>query len=189
MVQLTFLLLYTCLEFDEYFSTDQSEGNYIISPSQQSVPKIEIKKKKLIIELLDSLKENTTYSFNFYNYISDINENNKIEQLKYVFSTWSYLDSNIIAGSVLSYPQLSPAENIWVLAYRFSSNKDFINQTADFITKTNNKGEFKLEHLPDDSFQLLFLMIKIKTGFMTYLMKNTALVNQQLHLKTALQKS
>ena len=146
-----------CLEFDEYFSTNQSEGNYIISPSQQSAPKIEIKKKQLRIELLDSLKDNTTYSFNFYNYISDINENNKIEQLKYVFSTGATLDSNIIAGSVLSYPQLSPVENIWVLAYRFSSNKDFINQTADFITKTNNKGEYKLEHLPDDSFSVIIL--------------------------------
>tara|TARA_B100000683_G_scaffold223042_1_gene220746 strand:- start:291 stop:1847 length:1557 start_codon:yes stop_codon:yes gene_type:complete len=145
------------LEFDEYFNTDKSQGSYIISPSQKNAPQIEIKNKKLIIQLLDSVKEGATYSFFFNNYILDINENNKIERLKYVFSTGANLDSNIITGSVLSYPQLSPVENIWVLAYRVNSKKGFKNHTADFIAKTNNKGEFELEHLPNDSFRVFAL--------------------------------
>ena len=49
--------------------------------------------KYIEIKLLDSLKPNTTYSFNFGQSITDYNEGNPYSQFKYVFSTGNYVDS------------------------------------------------------------------------------------------------
>ena len=57
--------------------------------------------KVLKIKILDTLKDNTTYSFNFGNSILDNNEGNLFPNYKYVFSTGSYIDSLTLKGTAI----------------------------------------------------------------------------------------
>ena len=47
----------------------------------------------ITIKILDTLKKNTTYIFDFGNSVEDNNESNQLERFKYVFSTGNYIDS------------------------------------------------------------------------------------------------
>ena len=52
------------------------------------------------IEIIDTLKLNTTYTFNFGNAVEDHNEGNKLENFKYIFSTGTYIDSLTTSGNI-----------------------------------------------------------------------------------------
>ena len=54
----------------------------------------------LTIKIKDTLKPNTTYSFNFGQSIADNNEGNVLNHFKYVFSTGAVIDSLKLSGSI-----------------------------------------------------------------------------------------
>src|SRR5690606_23040147 len=76
------------IRFDEYIKLKDIGNELIISPPMEYTPIITplSTSKTLKIKILDTLKPNTTYSFNFGNSIVDNNEENKYEYFKYVFS-------------------------------------------------------------------------------------------------------
>ena len=63
-----------------------------IDPTPQISPVGSVN-KVLSITKIDSLLENTTYSFNFGESIEDNNEGNKLSDFRYVFSTGKFIDS------------------------------------------------------------------------------------------------
>ena len=93
------------LVFDEYIKIKDLGRQLIISPPiEKSYYKIKppesVVSKKIEIELLDSLDENTTYTFNFGNSIADNNEDNLLPFFYYAFSTGPVLDSLQIRGKI-----------------------------------------------------------------------------------------
>ena len=46
--------------FDEYIKVTDASQNVIVSPPQMEMPDIKVKGKRLVVELKDSLKPNTT---------------------------------------------------------------------------------------------------------------------------------
>ena len=90
------------LVFDEYVKLKNVNKQLIISPPMKNQPDIlpQNASKILTIKLKDTLKPNTTYSFNFGQSIQDNNEGNAFSQFKYVFSTGSYIDSLAIRVKV-----------------------------------------------------------------------------------------
>ena len=73
------------ITFDEYFSVKNLSEQLVVSPPLSSTPEVKIKKKTMLIQINDTLKANTTYTFNFGNSISDANESNEAENFQYVF--------------------------------------------------------------------------------------------------------
>jgi hypothetical protein len=75
------------IRFDEYIKLKDIQKELIISPPMKFNPVITplSTSKSLKIKLIDTLKPNTTYSFNFGNSIVDNNEENKFPYFKYVF--------------------------------------------------------------------------------------------------------
>ena len=65
--------------FDELIQIDKPTENVIITPPQMEQPVIRANGRKAVIELMDTLKENTTYTIDFTNSISDNNEKNVLE--------------------------------------------------------------------------------------------------------------
>ena len=89
--------------FDEYIRLSKLQTELIISPPINPLPTIMpmgSADKVLNISSLDSLIENTTYSFQFGESIEDNNERNPLTNYRYVFSTGDYIDSLKIKGSV-----------------------------------------------------------------------------------------
>ncbi|WKW46144.1 Ig-like domain-containing protein [Myroides sp. JBRI-B21084] len=82
--------------FDEYVKLNKVNQQLIISPPMETMPEITpmgYPSKFIKIKIFDTLKPNTTYSFNFGESIQDNNESNTLSNFKYVFATGQTIDS------------------------------------------------------------------------------------------------
>ncbi len=57
--------------------------------------------RRIDVELRDSMKSNTTYTVEFSDAISDLNEGNPIDGFSFAFSTVPHIDTLQISGMVL----------------------------------------------------------------------------------------
>jgi len=133
------------LEFNEYFRFSSNE-DVIITPKLKSPPSFITKGKKLEIELNNSLDENTTYTFNFLDAISDITEGND-SIFQYVFSTGDYLDSIAISGQVISAYTNESQENILVMLYEDIRDSSLINGNPKYYSLTDKNGNFTIKNI------------------------------------------
>lgn len=103
--------------FDEYIKIENANENVIISPPQIEQAEIKTKGKSIVVELQDSLKENTTYTIDFSDAIKDNNENNPMGNYTYTFSTGENIDTMQVAGYVIDAETLEPISGILVGLY------------------------------------------------------------------------
>ena len=75
------------IRFNEFIKLEDATNKVVVSPPQLEVPEIRAAGKKIVVELQDSLKENTTYTIDFSDAISDNNEGNPMGSFTYSFST------------------------------------------------------------------------------------------------------
>ncbi|MEZ4979328.1 MAG: Ig-like domain-containing protein [Chitinophagales bacterium] len=105
------------LRFNEYFVFSASSDKLQITPALEEMPKFTVKGKTLLMELPETLKENTTYSISFLGAIKDFTEGNVIDYYKYVFSTGPFIDSSSISGTAFNASDKSPWLMLQVGAY------------------------------------------------------------------------
>jgi hypothetical protein len=79
--------------FDEFIKLEDATNKVIISPPQLEMAEIKDAGKKVVVELQDSLKPNTTYTIDFSDAISDNNEGNPLGSYAYTFSTGEKIDT------------------------------------------------------------------------------------------------
>lgn len=180
------------IEFDEYIVLKDLTKQLVVSPPLKYPPIITPQgtpSKYINIEIVDTLKTNTTYTFNFGNAVQDNNENNKLESFKYVFSTGNYIDSLKIKGSVANAFKKEKLKSIGVLLYRLDStyNDSIIyKQKPNYVTSTLDSTNFEFTNLREGKYLLLALKEESKNylfnsksdklGFITdtiYLPKDT----------------
>lgn len=102
------------LLFSELVTIDNPMENVIVSPPQIEMPNIQAVGKKITVELLDSLKPNTTYTVDFSDAIKDNNEGNPLGHYTYIFSTGEVTDTMQMSGYVLGADDLEPIAGILV---------------------------------------------------------------------------
>ena len=110
--------------FDEYVVLKDLTKQLVVSPPLKNPPLISPQgtpSKYINIKILDTLKPNTTYTFNFGNAVQDNNENNKLESFKYVFSTGKYIDSLTLKGNIKDALEKKYPKEISVLLYKLDS--------------------------------------------------------------------
>ena len=90
------------IEFDEYVKLTDQQKEFFVSPAMEKKPTLTIRGRGVQIDILDTLKPNTTYALNFGSSISDNNEGNKLPGVRYVFSTGPTIDSMYMAGRTVS---------------------------------------------------------------------------------------
>ncbi|WP_297508037.1 Ig-like domain-containing protein [Flavobacterium sp.] len=83
------------IQFDEYVKLKDIQKQLVVSPPMKIAPEVspQTASKTLTIKIKDTLKPNTTYSFNFGRSIQDNNEGNPYPQFRYVVATGPTLDS------------------------------------------------------------------------------------------------
>src|SRR5215204_2545680 len=91
------------LNFDEYIDLKEVQNNLLFTPlfAPDSLPEVQVKLETVSIRIRSILEPNTTYTFDFGNAITDVNENNPFRRYTYVFSTGPYIDSLQLSGRVL----------------------------------------------------------------------------------------
>lgn len=123
------------MRFDENIKLDNANEKLTISPPQEKSPSILSNAKTLTIELLDSLKANTTYTIDLGNAVQDNNEGNPMENLMLTFSTGSHIDTMRVLGTLLNAEDLEPITGAFVGIYRIH---DANCQTRDGVADLQN---------------------------------------------------
>lgn len=145
------------LWFDEYIQLDNPGENIIVTPPQLELPKIQAVGKKLLIELLDTLKDSTTYTIDFTNSIVDNNERNVLENFSIAFSTGDEIDSLAVSGYLLNAENLEPMTGIYIGLHKDLSDTAFYTLPFDRITKTNDRGMFTLRNIASGNYHIFAL--------------------------------
>ena len=141
------------INFNEYIKLADAQSNVIVSPPQLEMPDIKDGGKRIIVSLKDSLKENTTYTIDFSDAISDNNEGNPMGNYTFTFSTGSEIDTLQVSGYVLSAENLEPVKDIMVGLYSNLSDTVFQKEPMIRISRTDSRGHFTIKgvaagHLP-----------------------------------------
>lgn len=149
------------LTFDEYIKLKDLNKQLIISPPMKYEPLITPTSvsKYLTIKILDTLKPNTTYSFNFGQSITDNNEGNPYNQFKYIFSTGAYIDSLTLGGTVKDAYNKEVESFVSVMLYEVNDKfKDSVvyHEAPRYVTNTlDSLKTFKLENLKAGKYLLV----------------------------------
>lgn len=145
------------LLFDEYVKIENASEKVIISPPQLEQPEIKAQGKKVIVELLDTLKENTTYSIDFSDAIVDNNEGNPMGNFAFTFSTGEHIDSMEVSGTVLNAENLEPIKGILVGLHSDLEDSAFVKKPIERVARTNGSGKFVIKGVAPGSYRVFAL--------------------------------
>ena len=143
--------------FDENVKIEKPMDKVIIAPPQQKFPVIKAQGRKVIVELEDELKPNTTYTIDFTDAIVDNNEGNVLENFALSFSTGEELDSMAVSGIVLSAENLEPAQGIYVGIHSNLNDTAFTNTPFERISRTNSSGIFTIKGVAEGEYKIYAL--------------------------------
>lgn len=176
--------------FDEYIKLKDLQQNLIVSPPLKYQPIITplSTSKILKIKILDTLKENTTYSFNFGKSIVDNNEENEFEYFKYVFSTGSYIDSLTLSGTVRDARRVAPEGTTTVMLYElteaFADSLIYTEKPTYITTTRDSTQQFELTNLKEGNYMLLGLKENVNNYTFEPSSDKIAFIKQAISLPT-----
>lgn len=149
------------LTFDEFIKTVNPGKEFSISPDVPTQPIYKVRKKNFIIELPDSLAENTTYTINFGKGLVDYNEGNPFINYNFVFATGDVLDSLSISGKVRNgYSKdfdLEKDKEVIAILIPTSQDTIFGKKKASYYTNVDSSGNFQFNNLREDSYRVYAL--------------------------------
>ncbi|MCM1020666.1 MAG: Ig-like domain-containing protein [Muribaculum sp.] len=142
------------LMFDENVQVKDVMNKVVVSPAQQFIPQITANGRKITVNLRDSIIPNTTYTIDFSDAVSDLNEDNVLDGLSLSFSTGNEIDSLQISGMVFEARNLEPAMNMIVGVYSNLDDSAVRTLKLERIAKTNQKGEFTIRGLKPGEYRI-----------------------------------
>ena len=145
------------LEFDENVKLENAFENVVVSPPQLEMPEIKYNGKKVTVELIDSLKPNTTYSIDFGNAIVDNNEGNPLENFAYVFSTGDKVDTLAVSGTVLNAENLEPLKGVVVGLHSVLDDSAFTKLPFERVSRTDSRGRFTIKGIAPGKYRVYVL--------------------------------
>ena len=151
------------ITFDEFIKLKDISKELIISPPLKYPPVITplSVSKVLKIKILDTLKDNTTYSFNFGNSILVNNEGNLFPNYKYVFSTGSYIDSLTLKGTavdaLLPKTDFPTTVALYQVDQSYKDSLVFLEKPTYITTTLDETNNFELSNLKQGTYQLIAL--------------------------------
>lgn len=145
------------ITFDELIKVENAQEKVIISPPQIEMPEIKTSGRHISIELLDSLKENTTYTIDFSDAIVDNNEGNPLGNFTYYFSTGQEADTMEVSGYVLAAENLEPVKGILVGLHANMADSAFTALPFDRVARTDGSGHFVVKGVARGKYRIYAL--------------------------------
>ena len=152
------------LTFDEFVKLDKVDEQLIISPplnkSSYEVKPLNGVTKKVFLEFIDSLENETTYSINFGNSIKDNNEGNPLTFFSYTFSTGETIDSLYVRGNISDAFDKETDDYISIHLYRIDSifNDSIIyNNRPTYISNSLDSTSYQFKNIKEGKYLILAL--------------------------------
>jgi hypothetical protein len=147
------------ITFDEFLNLESANRELLVSPPLEERPVVILKGKTITIDLKKvTLKENTTYTFNFGNAIHDLNENNPLPGFEFVVSTGEVLDSFATRGFLFrAFDLKPPEERVIVGLYENLTDSAPYLEIPSFIGRTNEKGYFSINNVKPGIYKIFAL--------------------------------
>lgn len=146
------------LSFDEFIKLEKANEKVVISPPQVQQPEIKASGKKISVNLLDSLKPNTTYTIDFSDAIVDNNEGNPLGNFAFTFSTGSAIDTMEVSGTLLEASNLEPVKGMLVGMHSNLSDTAFTKLPFDRVARTDSRGRFTIRGVAPGEYRIFGLM-------------------------------
>lgn len=140
------------LVFDENIQLKDQDTKFVMSPPLATAPKLDAHGNMLRIRFESDtcLMPGTTYTLDFADCVSDLNENNILENFTFTFSTGESQDSMMISGNLYNAATIEPMNGIYVLLQSNLSDTAFNKAAPIRIAKTDKEGRFAIKNVPAD---------------------------------------
>lgn len=145
------------IAFDELIKLENAAEKVIVSPPQIEMPEIKVNGRRITVELLDTLKHNTTYTIDFSDAISDNNEGNPMGHFTYYFSTGNQLDTMEVSGYVLTADDLEPVKGILVGLHSDTTDTAFMTKPLERVARTDGNGRFSIKGIAHGRYRIYAL--------------------------------
>jgi hypothetical protein len=144
------------LEFDEFIQLKNATRDIILTPVPEAgKPKYQQRGRRVNIDFSEvELRDSITYQLQFGDAIQDYNEGNPVKNLRFIFSTGSFIDSFSIQGTAEDNLTGKPSINALVGLYRSPSDTILAKASPDYFTRTDSSGRFKIDYLSAGTYQL-----------------------------------
>jgi len=145
------------INFNEYITLNNPFEKITYSPLPKINPLVEGKLKTVTIKIKDTLEPNTTYSIDFGESIMDINENNKLADYRYVFSTGSRIDSGVLSGRVYLAENGKTDSTLIVILHKNNDDSTVAKEKPRYAAKLNKEGDFTFRFLAPGNYYIFAL--------------------------------
>ena len=150
--------------FNEYVKLNEIDKQLIISPPLKiggyKLHPTMSASKKITLSILDTLLDNTTYTFNFGEGIEDYNEGNKMSFFSYTISTGAEIDSLNLKGIIKDAIEMEPDDFISLQLYPIDSlynDSTIYNKKPFYVTSTLDSTVFEFKNLKAGKYELIAL--------------------------------
>ena len=130
----------------------------VVSPPQIQQPEIKASGKRIQVNLLDSLKPNTTYTIDFSDAIVDNNEGNPLGNFAFTFSTGTEIDTMEVAGTLLDASNLEPIKGMLVGLHSNLNDSAFNKLPFERVARTDSRGRFSIRGVAPGKYRIYGLM-------------------------------
>lgn len=167
--------------FNEYIKLKEVNTQLIVSPPLKYPPIITplgTASKYIKIKILDTLKQNTTYTFNFGQSVIDNTEGNILNNFKYIFSTGDVIDTLNVSGTIRDAFNEEADKNVLIMLYEknelfndsiiYKEKPNYVANTLDTIAweiSNIKAGNYLMVALKDVSNNYIFNPKEDKIGF------------------------
>lgn len=143
------------LNFNEWINLKDVFNQVVVSPPLEYPFDLKIKGKSIRFKFDEKevLRENATYTINFGDAVQDLTEGNPAENLRFVFSTGSFIDSLAIQGKLLDAITQEPIENALFMLYEQFSDSVVYKKRPFYFAKSDKAGFFKIENIKSGTFK------------------------------------
>jgi uncharacterized protein (DUF2141 family) len=146
------------IDFNEFLQLKDVNQQLNVSPPLKKKPKLWLKSHSLVIEYSDTLLDNTTYTFNFGNCLSDNNEGNILTNFEFAFSTGKFIDSMTVRGRIIdAFTLKADKESVLAVLYSNANDSAPFKETPKFTSRADKDGYYSINNVSPGSYKLYAL--------------------------------
>jgi hypothetical protein len=150
---------YITITCDELIDDNQLSSKVVVSPIIEGIYSVKVKNNTLKLSWKDTLKPNTTYTFNFSEGVKDIREASTLKNYSVTFSTGSDIDSSHLKSKIKPLPGENTNPNSKILL--FEETKDSItsllNRKPEYVG-TLDSGMIKINYIKENTYTVLAII-------------------------------